>query len=101
MDIVWSCIFGQARVAVISEGTGWWPIERALEGVSEEHWRPLIEADREKRMPVGFNLVHLTLADHSICSIPAGVLGRDAILGRSCHRSASKRRLALKAVSPA
>lgn len=66
MDIVWSRQFGQARVAVICEGTGWWPVERALEDVPEELWRPWVETDGENRVRNDFNLVHVTLPGASI-----------------------------------
>jgi glyoxylase-like metal-dependent hydrolase (beta-lactamase superfamily II) len=66
MDFVWRQTFDQTRVAVISEGRGWWPIDSALENVPEELWRPLIETDQAKRMSVGFNVVHVSLPDASI-----------------------------------
>jgi glyoxylase-like metal-dependent hydrolase (beta-lactamase superfamily II) len=57
---------GPARVAVISEATGLWPMERALEDVPEEVWRREVEADAAGFLPIGFNLVHLALPNASI-----------------------------------
>lgn len=66
MEFVWSRTWGEATISVISEGHGWWPVDVALEGVAEEHWRPLIQVDQANRMPVGFNLVHASLPTASI-----------------------------------
>jgi len=66
MEFVWSRTWGEATISVISEGQGWWPVEAALEGVAEERWRSLIQVDQANRMPVGFNLVHVSLPRASI-----------------------------------
>jgi glyoxylase-like metal-dependent hydrolase (beta-lactamase superfamily II) len=63
---VWTRALARVRVAIISEGAGWWPVERALEGVPEGSWRPLIRTDDEGRMAVGFNIVHLALPGASV-----------------------------------
>lgn len=65
-EAVWSRQFGQARITVMCEGTGWWPLERALVGVPEELWRPLVETDDENRKLISFNLVHVQTPGASI-----------------------------------
>lgn len=66
MDQVWSRQLGPVRMSVISEATGRWSMERAIEDVSEEAWRPEVETDAEDCLPIGFNLVHLALPGASI-----------------------------------
>src|ERR1700694_1844147 len=66
MDHVWTRQFGRARVSVISEATGWWPIERALVDVPEETWRREIPTNREDQLEIGFNLAHVALPGASI-----------------------------------
>jgi hypothetical protein len=65
-DFVWSRPLGPARVAVISEATGRWPMERALEDVAEVVWRREVAADAEDCLTIGFNLMHLRLPGASI-----------------------------------
>jgi glyoxylase-like metal-dependent hydrolase (beta-lactamase superfamily II) len=66
MNNVWSHQFGQARVSIISEATGWWPIERAIVDVPEATWRSEIPTNAENQLPIGFNLVHVALPGASI-----------------------------------
>ncbi|MBI3965804.1 MAG: MBL fold metallo-hydrolase [Chloroflexi bacterium] len=66
MGMVWTRQMGEARLAVIDEGHGWWPVERALDGVPESEWRPVVRVDDRDRMFIGFNLVHITLPGASI-----------------------------------
>jgi glyoxylase-like metal-dependent hydrolase (beta-lactamase superfamily II) len=66
MKHVWSQLFGGARISVISEATGWWPIERAVVDVPEAAWRPEIPTNAETQLQIGFNLVHLALPGASI-----------------------------------
>lgn len=63
---VWTRQFGRARVSVISEGTGWWPLERGLEGVPVDQVRELAEVNDQNQMLIGFNLVHVALPRTSI-----------------------------------
>jgi glyoxylase-like metal-dependent hydrolase (beta-lactamase superfamily II) len=58
--------FGRARVTVISEGTGWWPIERAVAGIPEAAWRAELEVNADDRLEIGFNLGHIALDGASI-----------------------------------
>jgi glyoxylase-like metal-dependent hydrolase (beta-lactamase superfamily II) len=66
MADVWSRQFGQVRVSVISEASGRWPMERALEEVPDEVWRREVAVDAEDCLEIGFNLVHLALPGASI-----------------------------------
>ncbi|MBI3969086.1 MAG: MBL fold metallo-hydrolase [Chloroflexi bacterium] len=66
MDNVWTRQMGDARIAVISEGSGWIPVARLLENVPEAEWRQAVEADAEGRMLLGFNVAHVTLPGASI-----------------------------------
>lgn len=64
---VWSRTFGSGRVAVICEGSGWWPMDRALDDdVPESEWRAIIETDSANRMPIDFNLAHVSLSSASV-----------------------------------
>jgi glyoxylase-like metal-dependent hydrolase (beta-lactamase superfamily II) len=58
--------FGRARVSVISEGTGWWPIERAIAGIPEAEWRAELVTNPDNRLKIGFNLGHIALPGASI-----------------------------------
>ena len=51
---------GDARGTVISEGTGFWPMELALD-LPEHVWRPFVATDGRNRMPMGFNLALVCL----------------------------------------
>jgi glyoxylase-like metal-dependent hydrolase (beta-lactamase superfamily II) len=66
MNHVWQRQFGPAQVAVISEATGWWPVERALVDVSEAVWRREIPTNAQDQLEIGFNLVHVALPNASI-----------------------------------
>jgi glyoxylase-like metal-dependent hydrolase (beta-lactamase superfamily II) len=66
MSSVWTRDLGSARVSIISEATGWWPIERAIVGVPEATWRSEIPTNAENQLPIGFNLVHVALPGASI-----------------------------------
>jgi glyoxylase-like metal-dependent hydrolase (beta-lactamase superfamily II) len=66
MNHVWQRQFGATCVAVISEATGWWPIERALVDVPEAEWRREIPTNSADQLEIGFNLVHVTLPGASI-----------------------------------
>lgn len=54
---------GTAQVTLITEGTGRWSMELALD-LPEQLWRPFVTTDERNRMTVGFNLaiVHLNEA---------------------------------------
>jgi len=65
-EYIWSRPIGRARLAVICEGNGGWPLERALAGVPEAVWRPLVPTNRNGRIPISFNLAHLALDGASI-----------------------------------
>ncbi|HEY8475770.1 MAG TPA: MBL fold metallo-hydrolase [Chloroflexota bacterium] len=66
MSRIWTRQIGAARVAVIGEATGRWPITAALADVPEEAWRPLVETDERDRILVSFNLTHVALRGASI-----------------------------------
>lgn len=66
MESVWTHWFGPARVAVITEASGWWPMERAIEGVPEDVWRAEVETNEEKCLAIDFNLMHVQLPNASI-----------------------------------
>ncbi len=66
MDHVWTRSFGQAQISVISEATGWWPIERAIIDVPEADWRREIPTNREDQLEIGFNLIQITVPGASI-----------------------------------
>ena len=57
--------FGRARVSVISEGTGWWPIDRAIAGIPEAEWRAELVTNADNRLKIGFNLGHIALPGRS------------------------------------
>jgi glyoxylase-like metal-dependent hydrolase (beta-lactamase superfamily II) len=59
-------MYGQAHVSIISEATGWWPIERAIVDVPEAAWRPEIPTNTENQLQIGFNLVHVAMPGASI-----------------------------------
>jgi glyoxylase-like metal-dependent hydrolase (beta-lactamase superfamily II) len=63
---MWTWQFGDTRIAVISEATGWWPIERALIGVPENVWRREIPTNADDRLEIGFNLLHISRPGASI-----------------------------------
>ncbi|MBI2321731.1 MAG: MBL fold metallo-hydrolase [Chloroflexi bacterium] len=65
-DYVWTRQLGRARIAVITEGWGRWPLERGLAGVPEEQWRPEVEADHEDCIRLDLNVVHVALPGASI-----------------------------------
>jgi glyoxylase-like metal-dependent hydrolase (beta-lactamase superfamily II) len=66
VDNVWTRDFGQARLSVISEATGWWPRERAVVDVPEAAWRREVPTDHEDRLEIGFNLAHVAVPGASI-----------------------------------
>lgn len=66
MDFVWSRQLGKARVSVISDGTGWWLIERAFPDVPEDELRQFMELDAKTRFKQGFNVAHVALPGTSI-----------------------------------
>jgi glyoxylase-like metal-dependent hydrolase (beta-lactamase superfamily II) len=53
---------GRVAATIISEGTGTWAMDLALDLPASE-WRPFVETDGRDRMPIGINLVLLTLPD--------------------------------------
>lgn len=61
---------GKARVTLITEGTGRWPMEIALD-LPEERWRPFVTTDERNRMTVGFNLAVVQL-DGTLVLIDTG-----------------------------
>ena len=63
---VWVHQFGTARVSVISEATGCWPRERAVEGVPEEVWRAEVDVTADDCLEIGFNLMHVSFPGASI-----------------------------------
>lgn len=65
-EFVWSREIGEARVTVICEGGGWWPMERALEDVPAEQWRSWVNANDRNEIWVDFNLVHVRLPGASL-----------------------------------
>src|SRR5258708_19609583 len=66
MSHIWPRAFGDIRVSVISEATGWWPIDRAIVDVPEAEWRREIPTNAEDQLEIGFNLAHVTLPVASI-----------------------------------
>jgi glyoxylase-like metal-dependent hydrolase (beta-lactamase superfamily II) len=66
MSHTWSRAFGDIHVSVISEATGWWPIERAIVDVPETVWRREIPTNAEDQLEIGFNLAHVALPGASI-----------------------------------
>ena len=63
---VWVHQFGTARVSVISEATGCWPRDRAIEGVPENLWRSEVDVTADDCLEIGFNLMHVSLPGASI-----------------------------------
>src|SRR5258708_30909309 len=66
MSHIWTRAFGDIHVSVISEATGWWPIDRAIVDVPEAEWRREIPTNAEDQLEIGFNLAHVTLPVASI-----------------------------------
>ncbi len=65
-QFVWSRQFGEARVTVISEGGGWWPLERALEDVPADECRRWVKVNDREQIWITFNLVHVALPHASL-----------------------------------
>jgi glyoxylase-like metal-dependent hydrolase (beta-lactamase superfamily II) len=65
-NTIWQQRLGAARVAVINEGFGRWPLERGLDGVPPSEWGGLVEADAEQHIRLDFNVVHIALPGASI-----------------------------------
>ncbi|HEX5416238.1 MAG TPA: MBL fold metallo-hydrolase [Chloroflexota bacterium] len=65
-EFIWTHQFGPARIAVINEASGAWPMNRAIEGVAENLWRAEIPTIDTDYLAIDFNLMHVALPAASI-----------------------------------
>jgi glyoxylase-like metal-dependent hydrolase (beta-lactamase superfamily II) len=63
---VWTFNLNQTEVTVMTEGVGAVPMDFILDGVPSTLWRRAVQTDKEDRLLIDFNVMHIALPGASI-----------------------------------